>query len=136
APGDRRAGGDGRARRLGHRGPRPDRAAGRPPRPRPRRRRRRSGQSHPPRRHARGIVGRRVDPRRDARGGLRYRPWSTRAWRRRAREVVEIGPAAVPRGPAGRPLVIPLLLSAAFSLVLTLVCTPLFARLFRRIGWG
>ncbi len=67
--------------------------------------------------------------------------------RRRSREVVEVRGPSTPRRPArghrrgrvacaGAARMIALLMAAGFSLLFTLFLTPLFARLFKRVGWG
>ena len=73
----------------------------------------------------------------DRRRGIRSASWARRARGRRAREVVELGGTALPRRPTGRMVRVRALLTAgAFSLAFTLFLTPLFIRLFKRLGWG
>ena len=62
---------------------------------------------------------------------------SARPGRHGAREIVERGGSPPPRRPTGRMVRVRALLTAgALSLAFTLFLTPLFIRLFTRLGWG
>ena len=133
----RRARRDERARRVLGGGARPDRAARRAARHLAARRRG-PGRTPPAHhRHQRGLVGRRVRLRRDRRRGVRPRRGLGAPRGHDPREIIELGGSPPPRRPTGRMVRVRALLTAgALSLAFTLFLTPLFIRLFTRLGWG